>query len=142
VKCLINLAEVHTALDQPVEAEAALAKVVGTSGLTAEDLSNLGIVLMKMRRPERALQVLAAATTMEPTSPTHLYNLANALAAVGRFDEAEAAFRRCISLAPASPAPTWGSASCWRRPAASPRRSTSFAPRSTGSQTIPPRSTT
>jgi protein O-GlcNAc transferase len=34
------------------------------------------------------------------TSPTYLFNQANALAGAGQLDQAEAAFRRCIALAP------------------------------------------
>jgi Flp pilus assembly protein TadD len=55
---------------------------------------------MKMNQPVRALQALATAVAIEPNSPTYLFNQANALAAVGQFDQAEAAFRRCITIAP------------------------------------------
>ena len=65
-----------------------------------KDLSNLGIVLMKMNQPDRALQMFATAVALEPNSPTYLFNQANALAAVGQFDHAETSFRRCIALAP------------------------------------------
>ena len=68
--------------------------------MTSDDFSNLGIVLMKMNQPARALQALATAVAMDPSSPSYLFNQANALAAVGQFDQAEAAFRRCIALAP------------------------------------------
>jgi tetratricopeptide (TPR) repeat protein len=100
VKAHINLAEVYTALDQPAEAERAIAQAEKAPGMTSDDLSNLGIVLMKMKQPARALQALAAATTMDPSSPSDLFNLANALAAVGQFDQAEVAFRHCVALAP------------------------------------------
>jgi Flp pilus assembly protein TadD len=68
--------------------------------MTADDFSNLGVVLMKMNQPDRALRALSTATDLEPNSPTHAFNLANALSAVGQFDKAEATYRRCISLAP------------------------------------------
>jgi tetratricopeptide (TPR) repeat protein len=100
VKAHINLAEVYTALNQPAEAERALAQAEKAPEMTSDDLSNLGIVLMKMNQPARALQALAAAVAMDPGSPSYLFNQANALAAVGQFDQAEAAFRRCIALAP------------------------------------------
>jgi tetratricopeptide (TPR) repeat protein len=100
VKAHINLAEVYTALDQPAEAERALAQVDEAPGMTSDDLSNLGIVLMKMNHPARALQALATAATMDPRSPSTLFNQANALAAVGQFDQAEVAFRQCVALAP------------------------------------------
>ncbi len=100
VKAHINLAEVYTALDRPAEAERALAEAEKAPEMTSDDLSNLGIVLMKMNQPDRALQALATAVAMDPNSPSYLFNQANALAAVGQFDQAEAAFRRCIALAP------------------------------------------
>ena len=100
VKAYINLAEVYSAYNQPAEAEGAIARAVKTPGMTADDFSNLGIVLMKMNQPERALQALSTAATMDPSSPTYLFNEANALSAVRQFDQAEATFRRCISLAP------------------------------------------
>jgi Flp pilus assembly protein TadD len=37
---------------------------------------------------------------MDPSSVTYLFNQANALSAARQFDQAEAAFRRCIGLAP------------------------------------------
>lgn len=100
VKAYINLAEVYSAFNQPAQAEAAIAQAVRTPGMTADDFSNLGIALMKMNQPDRALQALSTAATMDPRSPTYLFNEANALSAVGQFDKAEATFRRCISLAP------------------------------------------
>ena len=100
VKAHINLAEVYTALNQPAEAERALAEAEKAPEMTSDDFSNLGIVLMKMKQPARALQALATAVAMDPRSPSYLFNQANALASGGQFDQAEAAFRRCIALAP------------------------------------------
>ncbi len=100
VKAYINLAEVYTALNQPAEAEQAVAKATAMPDMTADDLSNLGIVLMKMNRPDRALEALSKAVQIDPRSPTYLFNQANALAAVGQFEQAEAVFRRCIEVAP------------------------------------------
>jgi len=53
-----------------------------------------------MNQPQRALQAFAAAVAAEPSSPTHLFNQANALSAAGKLGEAEDAFRRCLQLAP------------------------------------------
>ena len=100
VKAYINLAEVYSTLNQPAEAEGAIAQAVKTPVTAADDFSNLGIVLMKMGQPDRALQALSTAVSMDSRSPTYLYNQANALSAVGQFDKAEATYRRCISLAP------------------------------------------
>jgi Flp pilus assembly protein TadD len=99
-KAHINLAEVYTALNQPAEAERAIARAEQTADMTPDDLSNLGIVLMKMNQPARALQALTTAVTMDPSSVAYLFNQANALSAARQFDQAEAAFRRCIDLAP------------------------------------------
>jgi tetratricopeptide (TPR) repeat protein len=99
-KAYINLAEVYTALDRPAQAEEAIAHVEHASGMTADDLSNLGVVLMKMNQPARALPALAAAVTMDASSPAYLFNQGNALAATGQLSEAEAVFRRCLALAP------------------------------------------
>jgi Flp pilus assembly protein TadD len=87
-------------LNHPAEAERAIAQAAQAPGMTSDDLSTLGIVLTKMNQPARALQALTTAVAMEPTSPSYLFNQANALSAVGKFDQAEAAFRRCIALAP------------------------------------------
>jgi tetratricopeptide (TPR) repeat protein len=100
VKAHINLAEVYAALDQPGEAERAIAEAEQAPNMTPDDFSNLGIVLMKMNQPARALQALATAVAMDPSAPSHLFNEANALAAAGQLAQAEAAFRRCIALAP------------------------------------------
>jgi protein O-mannosyl-transferase len=99
-KAYISLAEVYTALNQPSEAERAIAQAEKTPEVTSDDFSNLGIVLMKMNQPTRALQALATSVSIDPRSPTYLFNQANALSATGQFAEAEAAFRRCIDLAP------------------------------------------
>jgi tetratricopeptide (TPR) repeat protein len=100
VKARINLAEVQTALGQPVDAERAIDEALRAPAKTPDDLSNLGVALMKMDRPVPALQALADAVSRDPLSPTYLFNHANALAAVGRLEEAEAVFRRCIAVAP------------------------------------------
>jgi protein O-mannosyl-transferase len=100
VKARINLAEAYTALDQPADAARAAAEAASAPDLTSDDLSNLGIVLMRMNQPDRALQMLTQAVALDPTSPTYLFNQANALAAVAQFDQAEASFRRCVALAP------------------------------------------
>ena len=99
-KAYISLAEVYAALNQPADAERAIAQAEKTPDVTSDDLSNLGIVLMKMNQPARAIRALATAVTMDPSSVTYVFNQANALSAAGQFDQAEAAFRRCIELAP------------------------------------------
>jgi tetratricopeptide (TPR) repeat protein len=100
VKAYINLAEVYTALDRPGDAEHAMAELAKLPDRTSDDFSNLGIVLMRMGQPARALDSLATAVAMDPDSPTYLFNQANALAVVGQLEQAEAVFRRCLAVAP------------------------------------------
>ena len=105
LKAYINLALVYAELNQPVEAERVIAQSMRTPGLTvdgtsANDFANLGILLMQMNQHERAIDAFSTAAALDPSSPTHLYNEANALSAVGQFDKAEEAFRRCIALDP------------------------------------------
>lgn len=100
VHALINLADIYATSNQPAEAESALAKAQQMPKMTADEYSNLGIVLMKLQQAERALRALATAVAMEPESPTFLFNQASALSATGKFERAEATFRRCIALAP------------------------------------------
>jgi len=105
LRSYVNLAEVYFQLDRPVDAERTLAESQRTAGLTADkmsakDFANLGFMLMQLHEPFRAAQAFSAAAVLEPTSVEYLYNEANALSMVGQFDRAEAAFRRCIVLAP------------------------------------------
>jgi tetratricopeptide (TPR) repeat protein len=100
VKAYINLAEVYVALNRSADAETAIDQALKLPEVTSDDFSNLGIVLMKMNQPARALQALQTAVSMDPNSVTYLFNQANAFAAVGQFERAEATFRRCIALAP------------------------------------------
>jgi tetratricopeptide (TPR) repeat protein len=100
VKAYLNLAEIHAADGELAKAEDAVALAMKSAALGGDEYSHLGIALMKMNQPERALQALSTASRLEPSSPAYLYNEANGLLSVGHFDEAEATFRRCLSLAP------------------------------------------
>jgi tetratricopeptide (TPR) repeat protein len=105
LKAYVNLAQVYFELNQPAEAERAITQTMSmpgltSDGMTANDFANLGFLLMKMNQPDRAVAAFSTAAAMDPNSPTHLYNEANALSAVGQFEKAEAAFRRCIELDP------------------------------------------
>jgi tetratricopeptide (TPR) repeat protein len=105
LRSYVNLAEVYFQLDRPADAQRTIVESQRVAGLTvdkmsASDFSNLGIMLMQVRDLERAVQAFSAAAALEPTSSEYLYDEANALSMVGQFDKAEAAFRRCIALAP------------------------------------------
>ena len=105
LRAYVNLADVYFQINQPAEAERVIAQSQKTPGLTAEgmsanDFGNLGMLLMQVNQPERAVGAFSAAAALAPSSLEHLYNEANALSTVGQFDKAETAFRRCIALAP------------------------------------------
>jgi Flp pilus assembly protein TadD len=99
------VAEVYFQLGRPADARRTLAESQRTTGLsldkmTANDFSNLGFMLMQTQEVARAAQAFSAAASLEPTSSEYHYNEANALSMLGQFEQAESAFRRCISLAP------------------------------------------
>jgi tetratricopeptide (TPR) repeat protein len=105
LKAYVNLAQVYLQLNQPADAVRVVAQSMKTpslttDGMTAGDFANLGALLMQMGEHRQAVEAFSAAAVMEPDSPVHLFNQANALSAIGQFDKAEALFRRCIALAP------------------------------------------
>ncbi len=105
LKAYVNLAQVYVQLNQLEDAARVIAQSMKTSnltpdGMTAGDFGNLGALLMQMGEHRQAIEAFSAAAVMEPESPVHLFNQANALSAIGQFDKAEAIFRRCIALAP------------------------------------------
>ncbi len=104
LKAYVNLAQVYLDLHQPAEAQGAIAQSTKTAGLTtdgmtAADFTILGVALMQINQPDRAVEAFSAAAVIEPTT-SHLFNEANALSTVGQFEKAEAAFRRCLVLDP------------------------------------------
>jgi protein O-mannosyl-transferase len=100
VSAYINMAEAYAALNKPQEAEDAIQKALSKSRMEADDLSNLGLVLMRMNQYPRAVDVLKKAVALDPSNPRYLFNEANALATNDELDEAEVAYRQCITLAP------------------------------------------
>jgi len=105
MKTYVNLAEVYSLLGQAADVERTLSRAAREPGLRpdgmgAHDFSRLGHLLMKTNQQGKALRALSAAVELALTSPIHLYDLANALASMGRWKEAEAAFRNCIAVSP------------------------------------------
>jgi len=103
LKAYVNLAQVYVHLNQLEDAARVIAQSRRTSGLTpdgmtAGDFGNLGALLMQMGQSREAVEAFSAAAMMEPDSPIHLFNQANALSAVGQFGKAELVLRRCIAL--------------------------------------------
>lgn len=63
-------------------------------------LASIGVFYGHLKQPERAVRCLAEAVELEPDKAAYWFNLANALADLGRYDDAMDAARRAISLAP------------------------------------------
>lgn len=68
-----------------------------------EAARNLGIILLGQDRPAEALPLLETAARARAAPATGCYHLGRAYEALGRLDDALAAFRRCVELDPAEP---------------------------------------
>jgi len=70
------------------------------------DLSNRWMGVDRMRDADTSIDLVDharrvyEAVAADPDSPTYLFNQASALSAAGELAQAEAAFRRCIQVAP------------------------------------------
>ncbi len=60
----------------------------------------LGVLATQGNRPEIAVDLISAAIRKKPDAPIFHYNLAEALHALGRKEEALASYQRAIELAP------------------------------------------
>jgi tetratricopeptide (TPR) repeat protein len=105
LKAYVNLAQAYIQLNRPEDAARVIVQSRKMSGLTSDgmtagDFGNLGNLLTQMGDAQQAMQAFSAAAVMEPDTPIHLFNQANAFSTLGQFDKAESAFRRCIALAP------------------------------------------
>jgi tetratricopeptide (TPR) repeat protein len=63
-------------------------------------LDTLGIVYMRLGLHDAAADLFTRATALVPTVPLYHYNLAQALVAAGRIEEAEQASEACLALDP------------------------------------------
>ena len=93
-----NLANALKVLDRYDEALVAYQHELALRHDNIEALSSLIYVLNKLDRPEEALSYSRKLVAAEPSVSDHHLNLANALAALGRDDEAIAAYDRAIAL--------------------------------------------
>jgi protein O-GlcNAc transferase len=106
---LNNLAALEARMDEPDAAithlEAALALPVAASATheRAAALSNLGALVLRRGRLERAVALLREATTLAPSLANAHTNLGNALAARGEIDDALISLAKAVSLAPTDP---------------------------------------
>ena len=64
----------------------------------------LGVLLLEIGRPERALDVLAPLADRDPPDPAALFNAGRAAEALGRFQDAASHYQRSIAVEPRSPA--------------------------------------
>ena len=85
----------------PVLALSALALAVPAFAQTSEEDYRAGVAARLAGMPEEALQRLARAAAVQPENADIHLQTGLALLALGRLDEAEAAFRRTLELAPA-----------------------------------------
>lgn len=79
LKAYVNLAQVYLDLHQPADAQDVITQSTKTEGLTTDgmtagDFTTLGLVLMQINRPDRAVEAFSAASVIEPTV-AHLFNL-------------------------------------------------------------------
>jgi tetratricopeptide (TPR) repeat protein len=81
------------------EAEAMLREQLRAAPADAGARQLLGIVLLERGLPREALLELDAVAALFPTAPLH-YNRGNALAALGRLEEAAAAYAQACALQP------------------------------------------
>jgi len=78
--------------------------LLGRGGETAPALNNLGVCLMRSRRPDEAVDVLERAVALDPKLADAYANLGIVLIRdLGRSKEGERHLRRALALAPAHP---------------------------------------
>ncbi len=81
------------------EALARLREALGTER-TYNSLAQLGMILAKQGHADEALPLLSDAVALEPDQPSAWGYRGNVYATQGRFQEAEADYRRALALAP------------------------------------------
>ncbi len=86
------------------EASLQLARAGGVTGADRE----LGRIALRLRQPEVALPLLKQAVEVDPDDAGAFLELAKALEALGRADEALIAYRRAVALAPDLDAAQYG----------------------------------
>lgn len=76
-----------------------ISRIIAKNYLYSE-LTNKGADLISSRNYEEALEVLAAATTLEPNEPEAYYNMGLALGNLGRYQEAFEPLVKAVTLKP------------------------------------------
>ena len=88
-----------TALNRRSESIAAAEAAAELNPTDAQTLDNLGVVFTRAGLHERAAPYYERATAVQGT-PGRFYNLGAALQFLGRFEDARAAYSKCIAMAP------------------------------------------
>ena len=108
------------------EAEPLYSQVIAALPQGAEPRNMLGILRMQQGRREEGLALITAAVRLNPRNPDIMGNYAQALAELGRFDEALVAIDQALAVKPdfpeaATPAPNccsnWAAVPIARAPA-------------------------
>ncbi len=81
-------------------AEAGYREILAGSPDSARVLGMLGVLLHQKGEGEEALRLLERAETLDPADPDLRNNRGNVLKELGRFSEAEAAYRSVLEIAP------------------------------------------
>src|SRR5262249_51068380 len=98
---LSALGYVETMLElKPTAAEVTLRRALELNPDSPTALFNMGMVTNNLGRAEEALAYMRRAQVAEPLSPNFRVAVAGCLAAVGRFEEALAAFEATLEMQP------------------------------------------
>jgi tetratricopeptide (TPR) repeat protein len=96
-----NLAVIHLDHEHdPTRARSVLEVALARDPRHVESLANMGVLLLRLRRPAEALPFLKQAVELEPTSPVGLYNLGAAYINLGRHDQAAEVLLRGAAVWP------------------------------------------
>ena len=85
---------------RPAEAKAACEAVLSQDPDNAQALHLLGALALEANDPARAVELLGAATRLDPGNPACVLDLAMAQASLGRIADATASYRQALALQP------------------------------------------
>ena len=109
------LAVLYLKMGRVIQAIQELQTEVGFYPENAMARLDLGDLLLQLAQPRLALRHLLGAEQESPETPDLHYALARAYRALGQFGKALASARKCVNLAPNSPAPRFLLAQLYRR---------------------------
>ena len=109
------LAVLYLKMGRVIQAIQELQTEVGFYPENAMARLDLGDLLLQLAQPRLALRHLLAAEQESPETPDLHYALARAYRALGQFGKALASARKCVNLAPNSPAPRFLLVQLYRR---------------------------